>query len=297
MTEKMESDESRTPPPVSSNYDTLVVSGASVKGIVALGALQYAMDKHRLREVTTYIGTSSGAMICYLLAIGYTPAEILAYICTRQIMEQMQNFNIVGMMQGLGATSFHPIQEQLEKMTMSKVADFLTLGDLKERLGKTLICVTYNVTEGKVVNLGPDTHPRIPCITALRMSANLPLIFEHYKYRSSLYVDGGISNNFAINVGDEIGSKVLGISVDPSSEATKSPDPDTDILEYIYRLLFIPVAEATRHKIAQASDKCKIVSVSYAKTSLFSFKVPSPQKLAMFDMGYSQMKEAFESDD
>ena len=291
----MDLDESNTPPAPPSNYDTLVVSGASVKGIVALGALQYAMDNHRLRNVTTYIGTSSGAMICYLLAIGYTPAEILAYICSKQIMEKMQHFNIVAMMQGLGATSFHPVQEQLEKMTMSKVADFLTLGDLRDRFGKTLICVTYNVTERKVEYLGPESHPRLPCITALRMSANLPLIFEHYRYRSSLYVDGGISNNFPINLGDEIGAKVLGISVDPTSETTKSPDPDTDILEYIYRLIFVPVAEATRHKIAQASDRCKVVSVAYEKTSLFSFKVPPPQKLAMFDAGYSQMREAFES--
>jgi predicted acylesterase/phospholipase RssA len=291
----MDLDESNTPPAPPSNYDTLVVSGASVKGIVALGALQYAMDNHRLRNVTTYIGTSSGAMICYLLAIGYTPAEILAYICSKQIMEKMQHFNIVAMMQGLGATSFHPVQEQLEKMTMSKVADFLTLGDLRDRFGKTLICVTYNVSEGKVEYLSPESHPRLPCITALRMSANLPLIFEHYRYRSSLYVDGGISNNFPINLGDEIGAKVLGISVDPTSETTKSPDPDTDILEYIYRLIFVPVAEATRHKIAQASDKCKVVSVAYEKTSLFSFKVPPPQKLAMFDAGYSQMRKAFES--
>jgi len=291
----MDLDESNTPPAPPSNYDTLVVSGASVKGIVALGALQYAMDNHRLRNVTTYIGTSSGAMICYLLAIGYTPAEILAYICSKQIMEKMQHFNIVAMMQGLGATSFHPVQEQLEKMTMSKVADFLTLGDLRDRFGKTLICVTYNVTERKVEYLGPESHPRLPCITALRMSANLPLIFEHYRYRSSLYVDGGISNNFPINLGDEIGAKVLGISVDPTSETTKSPDPDTDILEYIYRLIFVPVAEATRHKIAQASDRCKVVSVAYEKTSLFSSKVPPPQKLAMFDAGYSQMREAFES--
>lgn len=289
----MESSENTIMP---SNYDTLVLSGASAKGIVSLGALQYAQDTFRLRDITTYIGTSSGAIIAYLLAIGYTPSEILTYICTQQIMEKMQHFNIVGMMQGQGATSFHHIQEQLEKMTMSKIADFLTLGALKERYGKTLICVTYNVTLKCVEYLGPDNHSQLPCITALRMSANLPLIFEHYRYRDSLYVDGGISDNFAINVGDKIGRKVLGIVVDPqSSSEPELVVSETNMLEYIYRLMFVPIAQATGYKINQASSRCSIIRVAYDKGSPFSFRIPTPQKLLMFDSGYSQMRSAFES--
>ena len=58
-------------PPI--DYDTLVLAGASSKCIVTLGAIQYAYDNFLLKNLQTYIGTSSGAMICYLLAIGYTP--------------------------------------------------------------------------------------------------------------------------------------------------------------------------------------------------------------------------------
>ena len=45
------------------------------------------------------------------------------------------------------------------------------------------------------------------------MSANIPLIFEHYRYGHSFYIDGGISDNFAIQVGDKIGEKVIGINL------------------------------------------------------------------------------------
>ena len=65
---------------MSENYDTLVLSGGSSKGLVILGALQYGYDNYLLNEIETYIGTSAGAITCFLLAIGYSPLEIISYI-------------------------------------------------------------------------------------------------------------------------------------------------------------------------------------------------------------------------
>jgi len=91
------------------NYDTLVLAGAGVKGILTLGALQCAYDNFLLRDIKIYIGTSSGAIICFLLAIGYTPIEIVVYICTNKLMEKLQHFNIVAMINGSGASSYTSI--------------------------------------------------------------------------------------------------------------------------------------------------------------------------------------------
>ena len=65
-----------------------------------LGALGYEDDNYLLKKVTKYVGTSSGAMCNYLLAIGYSPIEIMVYLCTKQMLEKMKNFNIVAMMNG-----------------------------------------------------------------------------------------------------------------------------------------------------------------------------------------------------
>ena len=68
------------------NYDTLVLAGGGTKGILTLGALQYAFDNLFLTNVKNYIGTSAGAMICFLLCIGYKPIEIIVYICTHRLL-------------------------------------------------------------------------------------------------------------------------------------------------------------------------------------------------------------------
>lgn len=274
-------------------YDTLVLAGASSKGIVTLGAIQYAYDNFLLKNLQTYIGTSSGSMICYLLAIGYTPIEIMVYICTNQLMEKIQHFNIVAMIQGRGATSFNTIQEQLEKMSIAKIGYLPTLNDLKEKYGKTLICVTHNLTENCTEYLSWETHPHLPCITALRMSSNLPLIFENYKYGHSIYADGGISDNFAINIGEKYGEKILGIIISTTTNNFE-PGPDINTLEFIYKLMYIPVNQYISYKINNASDKCKIINLKHDKLKFFQFDVSSSMKMDMFSSGYEQMKQSFE---
>lgn len=272
-------------------YDTLVLSGASTKGILTLGAIQYVYDNFLLKDTKTFIGTSSGSMICYLLAIGYTPIEIMVYICTNQLMEKMKHFDMVAMIQGRGASSFTMIHEQLEKMTISKIGYLPTLGDIKENFGKTLICVTHNLTEDKTEYLSYETYPNLPCITALRMSSNLPLIFETYKYGNSLYVDGGISDNFAIDVAEKYGEKILGIVLGSENERNTNDLIVADKLEFIYKLMFTPIHQYISHKIKNSSKKCKVVRIKHNKLKFFHFDVSSSTKLDMFSNGYEQMRE------
>ena len=270
------------------DYDTLVLAGGSAKSIVSLGALQYLYDNYLMRDIKYYIGTSSGAMICYLLIIGYTPIEIIVYICTHQLLEKMQNFNVFGMVQGRGACSFNVLQEQLEKMTILKIGYLPTLKDIKTNFNKELICTTYNLTESKTVFLNHDNHPNLPCITALRMTSNLPLIFENYKYGNSFYIDGGVSDNFAIDYGDLVGNKILGINL---VQEIKDFEPDMNTLEFIYKVMFIPIQQSIVHKISKVSDKCKIIQLRYDKIKFFDFNIRSQMKMEMFSSGYQQMSE------
>jgi predicted acylesterase/phospholipase RssA len=272
------------------DYDTLVLSGGSTKGIVTLGCLQSAQDSFLLTNIKTYIGTSSGAIICYLMVIGYTPIEIVVYICTHQLLEKMQHFNVVAMLNGSGASSFNHIQEHIEKMTISKIGYLPTLKDIQTKFGKTLICVTHNLTTNTTEYLDPEHYPNLPCITAIRMSSNLPLIFEHFKYGDNFYIDGGISDNFAIDLGDKIGDKVLGILLSPENDNFTNKI-DSNILELIYKLIFIPIKQAISHKLKNCSDKCKIIELDYKKLKFFDFNVSSIEKLEMFSSGYQQFKD------
>lgn len=269
--------------------DTLVISAGSTKGILALGAIQSAMDEKLLDKLENFIGTSSGSMICYLLIIGYTPIEIMIYLCEKQLLEKLSKFDLISLVRGQGGSTFMYIQEQLEKMTIDKIGYLPTLKDLKDKYGKTLICVTHNFTENKTEYLSYLTYPTLPCITAIHMSSNLPFIFELYKYGNSYYIDGGISDCFAIDIGDNMSQTgVLGIIVDSSHNNTKT---DVFNLEMLYKILNIPIYQAMEYKISRVSDKCRIIRLAYGNLKVFSFNLNSKQKLDLFSSGYDQMKE------
>jgi NTE family protein len=276
-------------------YDTLVLSGGGAKGFVLLGAVQAATDSNLLNNITTYIGTSIGAVISYLLAIGYTPIELMVAIHMNKWLEKMQHFNLVAMINGNGATSFTNMQEGLEKMTTDKIGRYITLRQLKDEYNKTLVCTTYNMTTSKTEYLGPENYPDLPCITAIKMSANIPLVFDRFKYMDNFYIDGGISDNFPILKGEEVGKKILGINISIKERAL-ADNPDDGVLSYIFKLLQVPINQSTEHRSSLASDKCTIVSVSTTnlRTAL-EFNVCSKTRLEMFSAGYSQFKDFLEN--
>jgi len=277
------------------DFDTVVIAGGSSKGILTLGALQYAYDNFLLKKINTYIGTSSGSIICFLLLIGYTPIEIIVYLCTHQLLEKLQHFNIVAMLNGNGALSFSSIYEQLEKMTIDKLGYLPTFRDIHNNFKKNLICVTYNITDDKTEYISYDTNPNLPCLIGLKMSSNLPLIFEKYKYGDKFYVDGGITDNFPIDLGDKIGNRVLGLLV--SHEVGNfNNHTDESILEYIYKLIFIPMSQTVEYKLSHISKKCKIIKLNYDKLKIFNFNINSKEKLDIFSIGYEQIKKEFEEE-
>lgn len=274
-------------------YNTLVLSGGGVKGFSILGVLQYMYDKHFLDSITTYSGASIGAMISYLLAIGCTPTEILVYICTKKINQKF-NVNILNMIQGEGVSSFMILQEHLEKMTIEKLGFFVTLKDVQDKFGKRLIFSTYNLDDDCVEYLTPESHPDLPCITALRMSSNVPLLFDKFKYMNKYYVDGGIYDNFPIEVVDKPENKIFGVTVTKTSNKTNLNDES--LIEYILRLINIASTQNSKYFINKMKDKHHILELDTENVSSFlSLNIHSKQLLDLFSSGYNQAKEYFSS--
>jgi predicted patatin/cPLA2 family phospholipase len=274
---------------IDTKYDTLVLPGGGIKGLLILGALQNCYDNFLLTDIVNYVGTSSGAMTCYLMAIGYTPIDIVTYICCYQIMEKMQHFDLFAMMNNLGATSFSSVSEVLEKMTIDKIGYLPTLLDIKQQYNKNLVFVTYNLTKHSEEYLNYETHPTLPCLVALRMSANLPLVFENYKYNSNLYIDGGMTNNLAIDVGEKIGTKVLALYINYLDYSFSS---NNNILEFIYKLMYIPIIQLQRNKLEKADkSKCHILYLTDTMVvKMFDFSISTTEKLELFSSGYRQVK-------
>lgn len=269
------------------DFDTLVLSGGGIKGINILGGIQAALDCGFLKNVNNYIGTSVGAIIGYLLAIGYTPIEIMISIQNGKWLEKLQNYDMVSMMNGNGCVNYNVVNEALEKLTLDKIGKYLTLQGLKTCYNKSLVCVTYNMTTCVTEYLSYENYPDLPCLTALRMSANIPVVFDRFKYMDSYYIDGGITDNFAIKKAEEIGTKILGFYNNISRTFLKD-EPSEGLVLYILKLLQIPMMQTMKEIVKQSGEQSLLIELSTDSfEQCVNFGITNTTKLDMFSEGYT----------
>lgn len=274
-------------------YDTLVISGGSMNGLGILGSLQYLRDQEKLESIQNFVGVSVGSVICYLLIIGYTPIEIMIYLCTnKKVFEKLNKFDFVNAINGEGAVSFSLVSDVIERMTVEKIGKLLLIKDLYLLFQKNFTCVTYNATKSKQELINKETFPDLPCVSALRMSCNIPIIFEPYKFGDSYYIDGGLSNNFPVDIGEEIGKCVIAISV----KAPTSIDIEkSDIMEYLHKMLLILINEASTSKVKNKKSDTDVIEILSGEKSIkiYEFAIDSKTKLDLFSFGYEWTKKYF----
>lgn len=267
------------------NYDTLILSGNSTNAIVTLGALQYLTDHGYIKDIKNYIGTSSGAILSLLLLIGYQPIEILIYLCIEKVYKKMVQFNISNMLlMGKPLMSFEPIKNCLEQLIIEKIGYMPTMRSV-EKMGKKLVFVTYNLTNDRREYISSDTYPDLPVIHGIRMSSNFPLVFEPYIYDDKAYLDGGLVDNFAIEYGEQIGKKCLGVMT--SNPQRKYSPNDFGNIEFMWKVFQIFITTVTNDKIDRT--KCDIISLNF-KANFFNFESSNNELIAMFDKGYELCK-------
>lgn len=278
-------------------YDTLILSGGITRGFGIVGSLQYLQDIGVLSNVNKFVGTSIGAIISYLVCIGYNPIEIMIVSCQKKIFEQMTNIDVMNVMNGNGAISFHVFQEILEKLTIDKIKRFITLGDLYSKYKKELVCCTYNLTLQKSEYISYKTHPDLNCITALRMSANMPFFFETFVYDDYKYIDGAIADNFPIG---QLKTEDVALGIRTKKQLTAPTKPDKkdathDLFSQFISVLTIPIGRVEEILIDRYKDQMDIISIPiphHLSTSL-SLHLSNTEKFDLFSIGYETIKNFF----
>jgi len=285
------------------NFDTLVLSGGGAKGFSMLGALQCLIDNKMLNltNISIFSGSSVGVIIIYFLIIGYTPVEIIVYLCSKNVMESLNINNFSELLNGV--YNYDIITEHCKNMTLDKIGYIPTLGDIKEKFGKTFYITTYNLTLFKKEYLSYKTHPDLSCLNALRMTSNLPFIFGEYIYKNCEYIDGGIVDNFPISIIDKISSeneqehKILGVFMsDKRKDSLNNDNKDemsgntiiNKILKYVdkaYNILMVPISEREKEKFKN-NKNTSILSL-FVSIKAYKFSLSHSEKLELFSEGYT----------
>lgn len=272
-------------------YDELVLSGGSIKTISTLGALQYCLDKKYIDGIDKYTGTSAGAIIMYLMIIGYTPYDLLLYVIYNDVFKDFSYYDVISLFKGNGGIQFLKLQYHLEALTIQKIGKLITLEELYERTNKKLTVVTFNCTKQITEYVSYLNYPEMPCIVALRMTSSLPYIFDRFRYMDCLYVDGLFGDGFPITHETESKHK-LGIMID----FIKKKDPDNlgNIIEGYYTLFKYKMQQITENEIKNTPN-IDVIRV-YNQIDYFDFKLERKEYCKLFTTGYELARDYFENE-
>lgn len=270
-------------------YDALVLSSGGVNGFAMLGCIQKLVDNDCLKDITIYVGTSVGAMIAYLLCIGYSPTEIFLGIWQENVMEQLQHScQIMNLIQNKGIVDWEICRRFLKKLTFKKIhREDLTLLELKERYQKELICCTYNFSQKRVEFINYQKEPHLNCIDALRMTSNIPIIFDTFQYKGDYYIDGAVYCNFPIHYMDIKQYNVLGIKIDHKNvKDLQDINIFYNYLYYLYYLLYIPSYHLYEFLNHQHELDCDIILVDSNGNNTINFFMKINEAMELFSIGY-----------
>ena len=274
-------------------YETLVLSGGGIHGFEILGSLNYLHEHHLLNNIKIFSGCSVGALICYLMIIGYTPNEILTKIFTSQMLKNLSNFELSNILNNKGICSYKYIYTLLCDLTLKKFNKLLTLQELYDQTGKTLIVSTFNLTDYKQEYFSYKTEPDMLCVDACRASSNIPFLFDDFVYNKCIYIDGGIIDNFPICVPGFKFTKIISVNI--SYENSKIT-PSSKLFDKIQNIANANIRYNCTKKVKKLIRKNEdVVDIRIKnKHKFYDFSITSTTCLNKFSYGYLKCKKYFD---
>jgi NTE family protein len=207
--------------------ENLTFEGAGMFGITYVGALSVLQTNGILDTVKRYSGTSSGSIVATLLAINCTVDQIedifldtdwASFLDTKCCCCGIINiFYKYGY--NIGKRKEISIKRILKEYTGNSNITFKQIYDIYK---KELYITAVNLNLKIPVYFSHKYSPDMCVWKAIQMSTAFPFVFTPVKHDGHYYVDGGIMENYPIEVFDDK-TKSLGFKIISSDTEINVP--------------------------------------------------------------------------
>lgn len=231
------------PGPAPSPYRNLVMEGGGIRGIAYGGALAELEQQGVLASIRRVGGTSAGAIQAALLAVGYSPQEIIEVINNTPV-QRLNDGRLIffggstRLIKQYGWYRGDQFSKYLSELVARKTQrPNLTLGQLHALVQaqptryRDLYTTGTNLTRQCVQVFSYETHPDMRVADAVRISMSIPLYFRavlldkqgHVVRQPAkgqeveVLVDGGLLANYPVDIFDYARYRT------PTAEATSVP--------------------------------------------------------------------------
>jgi predicted acylesterase/phospholipase RssA len=176
----------------------LFLAGGGLRTIPFLGALSN-MDT---TEFQTFTGISAGALLCVMLGLKFSIADILTIIFEEDWSHVLKsNSSFQRIMLGEPFVDSAPIVKIIERILIERhLHPQTTFYDIFTRFNMDIRVIAANITTNDIMVFSWDSTPHVTLKDALLATTAIPLVFPPVKIGTSLYVDIGPFHNAPIHL-------------------------------------------------------------------------------------------------
>ncbi len=311
-------------------YKNLVLEGGGIRGLAYPGSLQVLEEKGIIKNIENVCGTSAGAIMGLMIALNYNSHEIDSIFSNLKI-QQFNDGSVFGIYRRVrkeyGIFKGDKFEEWLSKIILAKTGNAeITFSQLHQlhltdKVFKDLYCTGTNVSKQRLQILSWQHSPQMKLKTAVHISGCIPVYYKPVAIDSNwqevsvkkkiknidLYVDGGMINNYPINIFDSCSNggnpficedvkynvQTLGLKLERPEQVEQFKNGNADLATYSinslndYKLALINLMQETlqRKTSMLQNEKGRTIYISYGNTFGKIRKVSSAEKKELFNNG------------
>ena len=233
----------------------IVLSGGGVKGLSYTGCLMELDKMGYLKRVNEFMCVSCGALIAFGYIIGYTTNEI--YLLTKNLdFSLIQNLDpdiAFNYLDNYGIDDGANLEKFLESLLRNKgYTKELTYMELYEKTNIYFRTFAVELNTCKLKEFSYKLTPDESIIFGLKASMCIPGYFVPLKKDELLYIDGGLINNYPIDlIPYEEQIYTLGFIFDETSIIKNNIDNFTDFINQVFICANIEKKESLKRNYLQ----------------------------------------------
>lgn len=272
-------------------YHNICLSGGGIKLLSFIGTLKYLFNEKYIfyNKIKKLIGVSAGAIISFLLNIGYTIQELEEFATNFHFSKLLPEINSENLLFLYGFDKNIQLNRLFTLLLKNKYnINDITFIQLFEKTNIHLQIGISNITDNQFELWDYNNNPHMSVITAVSISCNLPIVYQPIKINNKLYIDGGLLNNFPVNF---IPKNQLKYTISIASDS-KYPDNFNNVFEYLGKIIFIIASNNDKIRIANFKNKLDIIVIK-SKDNLLNFDIDKKTIISRIEYGFNISKKFF----
>lgn len=249
--------------PNKTKYSALVLSGGGVKGTAMVGALQKLWPRIN-PQASHVVGVSIGALIAYLLVLGYTPDELLD-VLNGINLNAMHDVDLELLIERLGMDDFSKFRALIQDLTKRKTGHpSITFAQLHQlHPNSKLEIVVSNLSQHRAEFWSHVSTPTRSITDALHASMCFPIAFVPWvcPETGDYYIDGGAFAPFPFRA-IRRSKKKIGIFLGGIPSNSRTDFTNIHLGEYIMKIMAMTYQKYTEAEYEHYSRHCCKIDLS-----------------------------------